>query len=162
MTGTAHAKRSLSGRMKIKFLRSLASGFPYNRVRVWALRCIGFSIGKNVYIGPELGLSTMNSDASCQLLIGNRVSIGPRVMLILASDPNNSRLAKIFPPVRGTIRIEEDVWLGANVTILPNVTIGKCSVIAAGSVVTKDVSPYTVVAGVPAVKIRDLDPGSLL
>jgi acetyltransferase-like isoleucine patch superfamily enzyme len=52
--------------------------------------------------------------------------------------------------------------LGANVTILPNITIGKCSVVAAGSVVTKDVLPYTVVAGVPAVKIRDLDPGSLL
>ena len=50
--------------------------------------------------------------------------------------------------------IEEDVWLGANVTVLPGVTIGEGSVIAAGAVVTKDVAPYSIVAGVPAQEIR--------
>lgn len=161
MTGQDHQKRSLLGRMKVKFLRGIASGFPHHRGRAWALRCMGFSLGKDVYIGPELGLSTMNSESTCHLFIGDRVSIGPRVMLILASDPNNSRLIRIYTPIRGTIRIEEDAWLGANVTILPNVTIGKCSVVAAGSVVTKDVAPFTVVAGVPAVKIRDINPGTI-
>lgn len=161
MSGTPPPQRSLPGRIAIKLLRGLASGFPYHRGRAWALRLMGFSIGKDVYIGPELGLSTMNSDASCHLYLGDRVSIGPRVMLILASDPNNSKLRQIYSPVRGTISIEEDAWLGANVTVLPNVKIGKCSIVAAGAVVTKDVAPFTVVAGVPAVKIRDINPGAL-
>jgi len=51
--------------------------------------------------------------------------------------------------------IQHDVWIGACVVILPGVTIGKYSVIGAGSVVTKDVPPFTVVAGVPAKPIRE-------
>ena len=54
------------------------------------------------------------------------------------------------------IIIEDEVWIGANVTILPGVRIGKCSVIGAGSVVTKDVEEYSIYAGVPARKIRQL------
>lgn len=54
------------------------------------------------------------------------------------------------PPV-----IEDDVWLGANVTVLQGVTIGQGAVIGAGSVVTKDVEPYTVCVGVPARKLKD-------
>lgn len=50
--------------------------------------------------------------------------------------------------------IEEDVWCGANVVILKGVTIGRSSIIAAGSVVTKSVPPYSIVAGVPAKVIR--------
>lgn len=46
--------------------------------------------------------------------------------------------------------IEEDVWIGANVTILKGVTIGKLSIIAAGALVIKDVPPYSIVGGVPA------------
>ena len=54
------------------------------------------------------------------------------------------------------IKIENDVWIGAGVIILSGVKIGECSIIGAGAVVTKDVDPYTVVAGVPAKKIRDI------
>lgn len=50
--------------------------------------------------------------------------------------------------------IGSDVWIGANVIIMPGVKIGDGAVIGAGSVVTKDISPYTIVAGVPAKKIR--------
>ncbi len=51
--------------------------------------------------------------------------------------------------------IEEDVWVGANVIILKGVTIGRGSVIAAGSIVTKNVEPYSIYAGVPARKIKE-------
>ncbi len=50
--------------------------------------------------------------------------------------------------------IEEDVWIGANVTILKGVTIGRSSIIAAGSLVIKDVPPYSIVGGVPAKVIK--------
>lgn len=50
--------------------------------------------------------------------------------------------------------IEEDVWCGANVTILKGVTIGRSSIIAAGSVVTKDIPPYSIAGGVPAKVIK--------
>ena len=52
--------------------------------------------------------------------------------------------------------IKDDVWIGANVKILPGVIIGEGSVIAAGAVVTKDVEPYSLYGGVPAKKIKDI------
>jgi maltose O-acetyltransferase len=52
--------------------------------------------------------------------------------------------------------IGNDVWIGAGVIILSGVTIGECSVIGAGAVVTKNVEPFTIVAGVPARKIKDV------
>ena len=56
------------------------------------------------------------------------------------------------------VRIGNDVWIGGNVTILPGVTIGNNVVVAAGAVVTKDIPDNTLVGGVPAKKIRDLEP----
>ena len=55
------------------------------------------------------------------------------------------------------IRIGNDVWIGGNVTIMPGLTIGNNVVIAAGAVVTKDVPDNSLVAGVPAKKVRDLE-----
>lgn len=52
--------------------------------------------------------------------------------------------------------IEDDIWIGANAVILPGVTIGNHSVVAAGAVVTKDIPPYSLVAGVPAKIIKQI------
>ncbi len=102
-----------------------------------------------------------NSSSTCHLKIGNRVALSPRITLILASDANWSKLTKIISPIEGKIIIEDDCWLGAHTVIMPNITIGKMSVVGAGSVVTKNVPPYTVVAGVPAKYIRELPNTSL-
>lgn len=59
--------------------------------------------------------------------------------------------------VGGGVRIEDDCWIGAGAIILNGVTIGKGSVVGAGAVVTKDVAPYTIVAGNPARKIKDIE-----
>lgn len=56
-----------------------------------------------------------------------------------------------------SIRVEDDCWIGAGAIILYGVTIGKGAVIGAGSVVTKDVEPYSVNVGNPARKIRDVE-----
>ena len=56
------------------------------------------------------------------------------------------------------IRIGNDVWIGANATVLPGVTIGDGAVVAAGAVVTRDVEPLTVVGGVPARPLKRIEP----
>ena len=62
-----------------------------------------------------------------------------------------------LPSGMGSVNIGDDVWLGGNVTILPGVSIGNNVIVAAGAVVTKDIPDNTLVAGVPAKKIRDLE-----
>lgn len=54
------------------------------------------------------------------------------------------------------VTIESNVWIGCNVTILKGVTIGKGSIVAAGSVVTKSCPPYSIIAGVPAKRIKSV------
>ncbi len=84
--------------------------------------------------------------------IGSDVLMGPDVKIItrnhLFEDPT-IRISDQGTLFR-TITIGDDVWIGANVVILPGVNIGNGSVIAAGAVVTKDVMPFTIVGGVPA------------
>ena len=63
-------------------------------------------------------------------------------------------------PAAVPVLIEDEVWLGARVTVLKGVRIGRGAVVAAGAVVTRDVAPYTLVGGVPARPIRTLTPGS--
>lgn len=144
-------------KLKIKFFKHLVKTFPLNSVRVFALKKCGFSVGEKVYIGEDLIVASMISEKSCYLTIGDRVAIGPRVTLITDSGPNNSRLSSKFPLLSGSIIIEDDAWLGAGVIVLPNVRIGKCAIVGAGSVCNKDVEPYTIVGGIPAKLIRKID-----
>ena len=58
---------------------------------------------------------------------------------------------------KGSITVSADAWVGTGAVILPNVTIGEGAVVGANSVVTKDVPPYTVVGGVPAHRIKEVD-----
>ncbi|MCK5019729.1 MAG: acyltransferase [Candidatus Peribacteraceae bacterium] len=143
-------------KLKVKMGKRLAKNFPLNSVRIWGLKLCDFKIQKNVYIGEELIIASIISEKSCQLEIENRVAIGPRVTLILSSDANWSHLMKKIPPIKGKIILEHDCWIGAGSIILPNIKIGHNSIVAAGAVVTKDVLPNTVVAGVPAKKIKDI------
>lgn len=149
-------KRSFIGRLKIKVCRWLLASFPMNKVRIQALRWCGFKVGKQVYLAHGIMLIMMDSEHSCYLEIGDRASIASGVIFILSSHPNNSVLNKVFPGVRGSIIVKEDAWLGAGVIVQPNIEIGEASVVAAGSVVTKNVAPRTLVGGIPATKIKDI------
>jgi acetyltransferase-like isoleucine patch superfamily enzyme len=142
------------------------------KVRASFLRKRAYSVGKNltVYKGitvhcPE-GLSIGNNvamnnnvwiNASGSVIIGNYVLIGPRVIIHSA----NHKYQNPFIPIQKQghsfkkVIIKDDVWIGAGAIILPGVRIGQGSIIGAGSVVTTDVPPYTVVAGVPARKIKN-------
>lgn len=98
-------------------------------------------IGKNVTIGKNCNIQT-HVTISNGCIIGNNVFIAPNSTLLNDKFPVSERLT---PP-----RIYDDAVIGGCVAILPNVTVGQGAVIAAGSVVTKDVSPRTVVKGIPA------------
>jgi acetyltransferase-like isoleucine patch superfamily enzyme len=84
--------------------------------------------------------------------VGEDVLIGPHTTIVAGDHTYENRTVRIDDqPVTGEgIRLEDDVWIGADVTVLDGVTIEKGSVVAAGSVVVDSVPEYTVVAGVPA------------
>ena len=138
-----------------KLIKAIIPIMPFLRIRIILLRFIGYKIGKDVYIPTSLRISDLKNRRD-NVIIGDRVSIGPSVLFITDSFPNNSRLNKLYPLISGSIVIEDDAWLGANVIIQPNVRIGKCSVIGTGSVVTKDIPPYSVAVGTPAKVIKKI------
>lgn len=112
------------------------------------------SIGHHVYINKNCDIITTGSKVD----IGNYVMIGPNVTFVAQNhDVSDWKKPMIFSKdyEKGNIKVMDDVWIGANVTILAGVTIEKGAVVAAGAVVTKDVDPYSVVGGVPARKIKD-------
>ena len=111
--------------------------------------------GKNIRIGKrcwiQQGCTFFDRGG---ITIGNDVFIAPKVNLITInhdSDPEN-RSATYGRP----IVIEDKVWIGINSTILPGVTVGYGSIVGANSVVTHDVSPYTVVGGNPTKFIKEI------
>lgn len=89
--------------------------------------------------------------------IGSHVRVGPRV--IIYSQNHNYEDRALCIDEQGYRRaktvIEDDVWLCAGAIILPGVTVRKGTVVAAGAVVTKETEPYSIVAGVPAIKIGE-------
>lgn len=111
----------------------------------------GLKLGNNSNIGPYSFIG-----CSGYIELGNNVMMGPRVSL-LAENHNFDRTdipMKEQGVTRGTIVIEDDCWLGATCSVLSNVRIGRGSIVATGAVVTKDVPPYSIVAGVPAKVIK--------
>lgn len=144
-------------RIKNALLYKLGMRFPYNEVRVWALRKLGHNVGKQVYFPADLTITQNFVFDRGKLTLGDRVSIGPNVIIVLASHSNSSKNRNAIPSKPEIVKIEDDAWIGAGAIILPGVTIGKCAIVGAGSVVTKDVEAYTVVAGNPIKVIRKIE-----
>ena len=82
--------------------------------------------------------------------IGNRVMIGTHTSITSLTHDLNSEDMYFTPNIEKPVTIRDDVWIGSNAVIMPGVTVGKGAVVGAGSVVTNNVPPYAVVAGVPA------------
>ena len=112
--------------------------------------------GKNITIGKDVFI---NSGCHFQdqggITIGDGSLIGHNVVLATVNhdlDPKNNRKNHYAPIIIGN-----HVWIGSNATVLPGVTIGEWSVGAAGAVVTKDVPPFTVVGGLPARILKNVE-----
>lgn len=116
-----------------------------------------FGKGVDITIGDKSGLG-LNARVQGPLHIGKDVMMGPDVMIYTRNHETSSldrpmNQQGVTNPQK--VVIEDDVWIGARAIILPGVTIGNGSIIAAGSVVTKDVKPYEIVGGVPAKLIKN-------
>ncbi|MBV9528996.1 DapH/DapD/GlmU-related protein [Sphingomonas sp.] len=146
----------------LRFKKLFASHYPDARVRKLYWNELNVAMGEGTF--PNPGLMVVNTmDADTRVTIGDRVSIAPGVILVTDSAPTNSPALLRHPGLRqrvirkAPIVIEDDVWIGAGVVILPGVRVGRCAVIGAGSIVTSDVGPNVIVAGTPARLLRTLD-----
>lgn len=132
----------------VKF-KPLSSDFVYKNIE----------IGNDVRIGERASFQTWKA----KLYIGNKVLFGPNVTIRGGIHPYYVVGRFIYdiseneknPDDDADVTIEDDVWIGCNVTILKGVTIGRGAIVGAGAVVTKKVAPYTIVGGIPAKKINN-------
>ncbi|MGH9356826.1 MAG: sugar O-acetyltransferase [Terriglobia bacterium] len=109
------------------------------------------SVGHNVFVNQNCTFYDLGG-----LSIADDVMIGPNVSIITSSHPIEPPQRRSFV-VAKPIAIERNVWIAAGATIIGGVTVGENSVVAAGSVVTKDVPPNTFVGGNPARVIRSIE-----
>ena len=142
---------------------------PSHHIRRFVYKALGAEIGKNVVFhfrtevrcphrlkigdGTIIGDNTL-LDSRRGLTIGKNVNISSNVSIYtLQHDYRSSTFS--CPSDGGKVNIGDRTWIGCNVIILPGVNIGEGAVCCAGCVVTKDVEPYTVVAGIPAKKVNE-------
>lgn len=108
------------------------------------------SVGNNVSINRGCEVFT-SANINAEVILNDNVTLSPNVKIYSAGHHyNNLEL----PDSAGDVIINEHSWIGANSVILQNVTIGKGSIVSANSVVTKDVPPFSIVAGIPARVIK--------
>jgi len=155
----------------LRLLFSLPRYRLFNVLKAIFLKCNGAKIGKRVYFYPGVWIApgrnlVVGDDVDIALdvlittgggvVIGDRTLIGYRVQILSTNHVIPDDRGKIFNSGhdRAKVTIGSDVWIGCNAVILPGVTIGEGSIVAAGSIVTKSVEPYTIVGGNPAKLIR--------
>lgn len=115
------------------------------------------SIGNNVSMNSDIHIGCIN-----KVTIGNNVLMASRIYINDHSHGNVDASELHLPPVKrklvskGPVIIEDNVWVGEGVCILPGVTIGKNSIIGANAVVTKSFPPNSVIAGIPAQLIKTI------
>ena len=149
----------------IKFLRYL----KYLPLKL-KLKFLGYTFGKNFVLGKEVNIKKSGFKAGDNVYIGQYSYIGPNTEIgnfcmlsdyinIIGEDHIFDKvgtpiiLSGVPMSIKKTI-IEDDVWLGHGVTIMKGLKIGEGSIIAANSVVTKDIEPYSINAGVPTKQIK--------
>jgi acetyltransferase-like isoleucine patch superfamily enzyme len=156
------------------FLAVLPNHGVFYRLRLRFLRLSGYELGEGVTIatgtwlqgrvsigrGTHLAHYCVLSGGQMGITIGERVMLGPHVVVV-AFDHGHADLTRPMieqDNIERRVVIEDDCWIGANTTVTSGVTVGRGSIVGANSVVTRDVEPYSVVAGVPARLLRSRSP----
>ena len=169
--GMLHRFLVVSYETIMSVLFSLPRYAMFNYVKAQFLRLRGAKVGKNVIFYPGVWIESgrnlivgdnvdfaldvfVGSDGG--VTIGDRTLIGYRTQILSRNHEIPNKLGRIFDggKVPRPVIIHNDVWTGANCIILPGVTVGEGSVVGAGSIVTKNVGPFSIVAGNPAKLIR--------
>ena len=157
--------------LRIPGLVLMTSRRIWRGVRMYLLLPLFRSHGKNVRFDPDgfysfeniilgsnvsLGICPTLMAAKSIIRIGNEVIFGPRVAVI-GGNHNTTVIGRYMRDITEKrvgddlgVVIEDDVWIGTQAVILHGVTVGRGSIVAAGSVVTKSIVPYSIVAGCPA------------
>ncbi len=147
-------------RMPQRLVKFIANFYTDAKIRALYWEKLGISFSQGSF--PNLGLKLVPNDNQICVHIGKNVSIAPNVTFVCFSSPNNGVEINTYEYINkiatkeADIWVEDEVWIGANATILPGVRLGKCSVIGAGSVVLSDTESYGVYVGSPARKIKDI------
>ena len=108
------------------------------------------TVGRGTIIGDNALL-----DARRGLTLGNHVNISSNVSIYTEQHDHRDPDFRCTNPETKAVSVGDRVWLGSNVVVLPGVTIGEGAVCCAGCVVTKDVPPYAIVAGIPARQVAE-------
>ncbi|WP_018109325.1 acyltransferase [Bacteroides propionicifaciens] len=161
-------------KIKTKIILSILKSPFFNRYNNKLFSALGVklsscsSVSKRINIIGDYSLIEFGQNVSinygCFFAVKERVYIGDNtalaynVTILTSANPNGpkNKLSSVYPKIQKKVVIKENCWIGAGSIILPGVTIGENSVVAAGSVVTKDVPSYSVYGGCPALKIKDL------
>jgi acetyltransferase-like isoleucine patch superfamily enzyme len=163
-------------RICIRFVSSVLPQHTFRRVRTLLLRAFGLRIApKTAFAGAVKVTGTgriqemlsfgswchitgpLHVDLMAPVRIGAGVYLGYEVMLLTADHEVGAPTQRCGRLVSGGIEIDDGAWIGSRVVILPGVRIGKGAVVAAGAIVTKNVSANTMVGGVPALLLRHLN-----
>lgn len=150
---------------ELRLSRNIEIGNYCRLGRHLLLRCYDSNYAKpTIKIGDRVNIGDYSTISCCNRInIGNNVRMGRMVMITDNSHGhtdsiNELKLNPIDRPLvsKGPVIIEENVWIGEKVSIMPNVTIGHGSIIAANAVVTKSIPPYSIAGGCPANIIKTL------
>lgn len=114
--------------------------------------------GKNIHVGEKF-LANYNVTILdiAPVTFGDHCMVGPNTLISTVGHPLTPAGRRAHTSLQAPVTIGNDVWIGGNVSIMPGVTIGNNVVVVAGAVVTKDVPSNSLVAGVPARVIRELE-----
>lgn len=134
-------------------LQLISRSLPYSGIKVRLHRMRGVKIGKNVHIGPMVTIDDVYPNF---VIIEDGVSIAGQNFILTHNKPleYHKHISKAF---LGPVIIKKNAWIAIGVIILPGVTIGEGSIVASGSVVTKDVPSNTLVGGIPAKVIKEFE-----
>lgn len=140
---------------EVRNLFSRLTGVPVDP-SFWMLPPFYTDFGKNIRVGKDVFINHC-----CEFMdrggitLEDKVLIGPKVNLITINhpvDPSQRRSTFCAP-----ILIKKNAWIGVGASVMPGVTIGENSIVAANAVVTKDVAPHTIVGGIPAKRLKTFD-----
>ena len=135
-------------------LRLAANHCIVPSLRVRLFRASGVSIGRRVTV--NLDTKFIDNWEKGLIVLEDEVSMGPFVSLVAEAMPNDSFIGRYGVAKKARIVIRRGAWIGVGAVVMPGIEIGCGAIIGANAVVTRNVEPFSIMAGVPARKIGDV------